>query len=47
MAKVRYPGPRVGTLDVNLKNPEAENEAKNEGWMAWDATRLLEGSCEL
>ena len=47
MAKVRYPDGRVATLDNNLKNPEAENEDKQDGWMRWDATRLLEGSCEL
>lgn len=47
VARVRYTGDRVGTLDENLKNPEAENEAKNDGWMLWDATRALEGSCEI
>ena len=47
VARVRYPKGRVGTLDLNLKNPEAENEAKNDGWMLWDATRPLEGSCDL
>ena len=47
LAKVRYPEGRIATLDVNLKNPEAENEAKGEGWMSWDANRALEGSCEL
>ena len=47
VAKVKYNETRVGTLDTNLKNPEVENEAKGDGWMMWDATRLLEGSCEL
>ena len=44
---MRYPDGRVATLDDNLKNPEAENEAKNDGWMSWDATRFLEGSCDI
>lgn len=47
VCKVRYPQGRVATLDEGLCNPEAENESKGEGWMFWDATRPLEGNCEL
>lgn len=47
MAKVRYPGEKVGTLDDGLQNPEADAEAVGDGWCSWDATRPLEGDCEI
>ena len=50
LAKVKY-SRRVGTLDDGLFNPEAEEskgeEEAGEGWWQWDATRPLEGDCEL
>jgi threonyl-tRNA synthetase len=45
VSKVRYPDGRIATLDEGLINPEAAAELEGEGWMNWDATRPLEGSC--
>ena len=47
VAKVRYPAGRVATLDGNLQNPEEEKGNVGEGWMDFDATRPLEGNCEI
>ena len=47
VAKVRYPQGRMATLDEGLVNPEADAEKEGEGWMQWDATRPLEGHCDL
>ena len=44
---MRYPEGRIATLDEGLVNPEADAENEGEGWMQWDATRPLEGNCEL
>lgn len=47
VSKVSYPEGRIATLDDGLINPEAEKESKGNGWMMWDATRPLEGNCQL
>lgn len=47
VSKVRYPDGRIATLDEGLINPEADAELEGEGWMKWDATRPLEGSCQI
>jgi len=47
VAQVRYPEGRVATLDDNLQNPEEEKGSQGEGWMFFDATRPLEGNCEI
>ena len=47
VAKVKYPEGRIATLDEGLMNPEEEKAGANDGWMVWDATRPLEGNCEL
>ena len=47
VSKVRYPEGRVATLDGNLQNPEEEKGKVGDGWMEYDATRPLEGDCEL
>lgn len=47
VSKVKYPDGRIATLDDGLVNPEADAEHKGEGWMQWDVTRPLEGSCHL
>ncbi len=47
VSKVRYPEGRIASLDAELVNPEVDAEKKGDGWMQWDATRPLEGSCEL
>ena len=47
VAKVRYPGGRIATLDDTLQNPEEDKASEGEGWMFYDATRPLEGNCEL
>ena len=47
VAKVRYPNGRVATLDGNLQNPEEEKGLIGDGWMDFDATRPLEGNCEI
>ena len=47
VSAVRYPGGRVGTLDDNLQNPEEEKGKVGEGWMEYDATRPLEGNCDI
>ena len=47
VAQIRYPNGRVATFDDALQNPEEEKGAKGEGWMDVDATRPLEGSCEI
>lgn len=49
LAKVKY-SRRVATLDDGLFNPEAEEskgEEEKEDWWLWDATRPLEGDCQL
>ena len=47
VAQVRYPNGRVATLDDALQNPEEEKGEIGEGWMDYDATRPLEGNCEI
>ena len=47
VAQVRYPDGRVATLDDALQNPEEEKSEVGEGWMDYDATRPLEGNCEI
>lgn len=47
VAKVRYPDGRIASLDDNLQNPEEEKASQGDGWMEYDATRPLEGNCEL
>lgn len=47
VCKVKYPDGRIATLDEGLINPEAAAENKGDGWMQWDATRPLEGSCHI
>lgn len=47
VAQVRYPQGRVATLDDQLQNPEEDKANQGEGWMDYDATRPLEGSCEI
>ena len=47
MAQVRYPEGRVATLDDALQNPEEEKGKVGDGWMEYDATRPLEGNCEI
>lgn len=47
VAQVRYPNGRVATLDDALQNPEEEKGQVGDGWMDYDATRPLEGNCEL
>lgn len=47
VSKVRYPDGRIATLDDGLINPEATAEKEGEGWMFWDATRPLEGNCNI
>lgn len=47
VAKVRYPDGRIATLDANIQNPEEDKSAKGDIWMNYDATRPLEGDCEL
>mmetsp|Transcript_8687 Transcript_8687/g.10717 ORF Transcript_8687/g.10717 Transcript_8687/m.10717 type:complete len:166 (+) Transcript_8687:234-731(+) len=47
VAKVKYIGERVATLDEALQNPEEDNAKAGDGWMTFDATRPLEGSCEI
>ena len=47
VSKVRYPEGRIATLDGNLQNPEEEKGKVGDGWMEYDATRPLEGNCEL
>ena len=47
VSKVRYPNGRIATLDEGLINPEEAASKVGDGWMFWDATRPLEGDCEL
>ena len=47
VAHVRYPEGRVATLDDGLENPEEEKAEQGDGWMEYDASRPLEGNCEL
>lgn len=47
VSKVRYPDGRIATLDEGLTNPEAAAEKSGDGWMQWDATRPLEGDCQI
>ena len=47
VAEVRYPNGRVATLDEGLQNPEEEKGKEGDGWMQYDATRPLEGDCEI
>ena len=48
VAKVKFSSKRVATLDDGLKNPEAEEGKEDEDqWFWWDASRKLEGDCEL
>lgn len=47
VAHVRYPNGRIATLDDKLQNPEEEAANQGEGWMEYDATRPLEGNCEI
>ena len=47
VSSVRYPSGRITTLDTGLENPEAKAEKEGDGWMQWDATRPLEGNCDL
>ena len=37
----------MATLDDALQNPEEEKGEIGEGWMDYDATRPLEGNCEI
>lgn len=47
VAEVRYPNGRIATLDDALQNPEEEKGIVGDGWMEYDATRPLEGNCEI
>lgn len=47
VAKVKYPDGRIATLDGGLMNPEGESAGAKDGWIFYDATRPLEGNCEL
>ena len=48
VAKVKYTGNRVATLDDGLLNPEAEEGVSEEDqWYFWDVNRPLEGDCNL
>ena len=48
VAKVRYPNGPVATFDDTLQNPEEEKaETQSNPWMDVDATRPLEGDCEI
>jgi threonyl-tRNA synthetase len=47
VSKVRYPNGRLPNLDEGLINPEETASKQGDGWMFWDATRPLEGNCEL
>lgn len=47
VSQVRYPSGRIATLDDGLQNPEEEKGKEGEGWMDYDATRPLEGDCEI
>lgn len=47
VSEVRYPNGRVATLDDALQNPEEEKGEVGDGWMDYDATRPLEGNCEI
>ena len=47
VSQVRYPTGRIATLDDGLQNPEEEKGKEGEGWMDYDATRPLEGDCEI
>ena len=47
VAKVKYLGPKVGTLDEGLVNPNEENAGNGDFWELYDSFRPLEGNCEL
>lgn len=47
VSQVRYPNGRDATLDEGLQNPEEEKGKEGDGWMDYDATRPLEGDCEI
>ena len=47
VSAVRYPNGRVGSLDDNIQNPEEEKGKVGDGWMEYDATRPLEGNCDI
>ena len=46
VAEVKYSN-RLVNLDEGLVDPEAEKEGAEEQWKLYDATRPLEGDCEL